>query len=59
MLAAGTVMKAVFLGVGALETTAAIIRVGVYQTGRQHIAEFFQLICATTVPYFILYFVLR
>ena len=36
MLAAGTVMKAVVLGVDALETTAAIFRVGVYQTRRQH-----------------------
>lgn len=59
VLAAWTAMKALFLGVEALETTAAIFSVGVYQTGRQHIAEFFQPICATTVPYFILYFVLR
>ena len=59
MLAAGTVMKDVFLGVGALETTAVIFRVGVYQTGRRHIAEFFQPMCAMTVPYFILYSVLR
>lgn len=35
MFAAGTVMKAVFLSVDALETTATMFRVGVYQTGRQ------------------------
>jgi hypothetical protein len=41
-------MKAVFLGVGALEVTAAIFRVGVFHTRRQHIAEFLQPICAMT-----------
>jgi hypothetical protein len=59
VLAAGTVLKAVFLEVDALETTAAFFRVGVYQTRRQHIAEFFHPICAMTVPYFILCSVLR
>ena len=32
-------MKAVFLGVDALEATAAIFRVGVYQIRRQHIVR--------------------
>jgi hypothetical protein len=45
-------MKAVFLGVDVLETTAAIFRVGVYRTRRPHIAEFLQPICAMTVPYY-------
>jgi len=60
VLAAGSVITALLLGVDALETTAAIFGVGVHQTRRQHIAEFFQPMCAMTVlPYFILYSVLR
>jgi len=53
VFAAGIVMKAVFLGVDALETTAATFRVGVYRT------EFFQPICTMTLSYFILYSMLR